>query len=225
LPEIHPLVRVVTVLLFIAGISLARPVFIVTGMILLAGAYLYCGFPALGRLMSMLNRLRWLMLAILLVCGWWTPGVPVFPGHELLSPTIEGMQLGIGRLLVLTTIVAAVHLLLQRTGREQLLAALMQLFAPVSSRQGRERIAVRIVLSLEAVTRIQPLLQDAVSGHSIMGSGLSGLGNAAADIYGSILDTADRIECDPITVVEAPRPPPWQWLIPLVLVAGIILLF
>jgi energy-coupling factor transport system permease protein len=179
----------------------------------------------MGKLMTMLKRLRWLMLAIVLVCGWWTPGTPLFPGHGMLSPTVEGVQLGFIRLLVLTIIVAAVHLLLQRTGREQLLAALMQLLTPLSSRQGRERIAVRIVLSMEAVTRIQPLLQNALSGRSVMSGGLSGLGNAAADIYGAVLDTVDRIECDSITVIEAPRPAAWQWLIPLALVAGIILLF
>jgi energy-coupling factor transport system permease protein len=225
LPEIHPLVRVVTLLLFIAGISLARPTFLMAGMILLAGLYLLSGFPAMGRLMAMLKRLRWLMLAIVLVSGWWTPGIPLFSGHGMLSPTVEGVQLGFIRLLVLTIIVAAVHLLLQRTGREQLLVALMQLFAPLSSRQGRERIAVRIVLSMEAVSQIQPLLQNALSGRSIMSGGLSGLGNAAADIYGTVLDTVDRIECGAITVVEAPRPAPWQWLIPLVLAAGIVLLF
>jgi energy-coupling factor transporter transmembrane protein EcfT len=225
LPEIHPLVRVVTLLLFIAGISLARPTFLMAGLILLAGIYLLSGFPAMGKLMGMLKRLRWLMLAIVLVCGWWTPGVPLFPGHGMLSPTLEGVQLGFIRLLVLTIIVAAVHLLLQRTGREQLLAALMQLFTPLSSRQGRERIAVRIVLSMEAVTQIQPLLQNTLSGHSVVSRGLSGLGNAAADVYGTVLDTVDRIKCDSITVVEAPRPAPWQWFIPLVLVAGIVLLF
>jgi len=225
LPEIHPLVRVVTLLLFIAGISLARPTLLMAGLMLLAGVYLLCGFPALGRLMAMLKRLRWLMLAIVLVCGWWTPGVPLFPGHGMLSPTVEGVHLGLIRLLVLTIIVAAVHLLLQRTGREQLLAALMQLFAPLSSRQGRERIAVRLVLSIEAVSQIQPLLQNALSGRSVMSRGLSGLGNAAADIYGAVLDTVDHIKCDSITVPEAPRPAPWQWLVPLVLVAGIILLF
>ncbi len=225
LPDIHPLVRVVTLLLFIAGISLARPPLLVAGLILLAGIYLVSGFPALGKLMVLLKRLRWLMLTIVLVYGWWTPGEPLFTGHEMLSPTVEGVQQGFFRVLVLFIIVAAVHLLLQKTGREQLIAALMQLFTPLSSRQGRERIAVRIVLSMEAVSQIQPLLHNALSGRSVLSRRLSGLGHVAADIYGAVLDAADREKCDSITVVEAPRPALWQWLIPLVLVAGITLLF
>jgi len=225
LPEIHPLVRLVSLLLFIAGISLARPPILVAGLTLLAGIYFVNGFPAVGRLMALLKRLRWLMLAIILVYGWWTPGAPLFPGYGMLSPTVEGLQLGFFRVLVLFVIVAAVHLLMQKTGREQLLAALMQLLAPLSSRPGRERIAVRIVLTMEAVSQIQPLLHGNLSGRSVMNPRLSELGHTAADIYGAVLDAADRETCGSITVVEAPRPARWQWLIPLVLVAGIALLF
>ena len=166
LSEIHPLIRVVTLLLFSAGTSLARPALLVAGLVLLAVIYLLNGFPAMGRLLAMLKRLRWLMLAILLVYGWWTPGEPLFPALAMLSPTVEGLQLGAIRMLVLVIIVAAVHLLLQRTAREQLLAALMQLFTPFSSRDFRERIAVRIVLSMEAVSRMQPLLHSTLSGRS-----------------------------------------------------------
>ena len=134
LPEIHPLVRLVSLLLFIAGISLARPPLLLTGLVLLAGIYLVSGFPAMDRLLVMLKRLRWLMLACVLVYGWWTPGAALIPGHGMLSPTVEGLQLGFIRVLVLAIIVAAVHLLLQITGREQLLAALMQLLTPLCSR-------------------------------------------------------------------------------------------
>ena len=225
LPDIHPLIRVVSLLLFIAGISLARPLLLITGFMLLAGIYLLSGFPAMDRLLVMLKRLRWLMLAIVLVYGWWTPGAALFPVAGVLSPTVEGLQLGLIRMLVLVIIVAAVHLLLQRTERTQLLAALMQLFTPLCSLQGRSRIAVRIVLSMEAVGQIQPLLSRALSGRSPASKRLTGLGNVAADVYDTVLDRADHAKCDSISVVEAPQPACWQWLIPLLLAAAIFLLF
>ncbi len=78
---------------------------------------------------------------------------------------------------------------------------------------------------MEAVTQIQPLLLKTLSGRSGMRLRLSELGSTAADIYGAVLDTADRVKCDAISVVELPRPAPWQWLIPLVLAAAIVLLF
>ena len=225
LPDIHPLIRVVSLLLFIAGISLARPLLLITGFMLLAGIYLLSGFPAMDRLLVMLKRLRWLMLAIVLVYGWWTPGAALFPVAGVLSPTVEGLQLGLIRMLVLVIIVAAVHLLLQRTERSQLLAALMQLFTPVCSLQGRSRIAVRIVLSMEAVGQIQPLLLKALSGSSLANKRLTGLGTVAADVYETVLEKAGRANCDPVRVVEAAQPAFWQWLIPLLLAAAIFLLF
>jgi energy-coupling factor transport system permease protein len=179
----------------------------------------------MDRLLVMLKRLRWLMLAIVLVYGWWTPGAALFPVAGVLSPTVEGLQLGLIRMLVLVIIVSAVHLLLQRTERAQLLAALMQLFTPLCSLQGRSRIAVRIVLSMEAVGQIQPLLLKALSGRSLANKRLTGLGNVAADVYETVLDKAGRAKCDSINVVEAAQPAYWQWLIPLLLAAAIFLLF
>ena len=52
-------------------------------------------------------------------------------------------------------IVAAVHLLMQVTNRKQLLPAIMQLINPVTTVIARERLAVRILLSIEAVTQVQ----------------------------------------------------------------------
>lgn len=225
LSEIHPLIRVVTLLLFSAGTSLARPTLLVAGLILLGATYLLNRFPAMGSLLAMLKRLRWLMLAILLVYGWWTPGEPLFPAAAMFSPTIEGLQLGAIRMLVLAIIVAAVHLLLQTTAREQLLAALMQLFTPFSSRSFRERIAVRILLSMEAVSRMRPLLQSTLSAHSATSRNLSGAGIAAAGIYSAVLEAADQEKCNPISMTEAPLPALWQWFIPLLLGAAIVLLF
>ena len=198
---------------------------LVASLILLGMIYLLNGFPAMGKLLTMLKRLRWLMLAILLVYGWWTPGESLFPAYVVFSPTVEGLQLGVMRMLVLVIIVSAVHLLLQSTAREQLLAALMQLFTPFSSRQFRERAAVRIVLSMEAAGQMQPLLRSKLAGRFETGRRLSGIGMAAADIYTAVLDTAAQAKCKPISVTQAPQPALWQWLIPLLLVTAIFLLF
>jgi energy-coupling factor transport system permease protein len=70
---------------------------------LLAGIYLLSGFPAMDRLLVMLKRLRWLMLAIVLVYGWWTPGAALFPVAGVLSPTVEGLQLGLIRMATVYT--------------------------------------------------------------------------------------------------------------------------
>jgi energy-coupling factor transport system permease protein len=107
LADVHPLIRVVTLLIFIAGLAFARPLFLVAGIGLLLVLNILVGFPAPGRLLQMVSRLRWLFLAILLVYGWWTPGVELFPAMGSWSPTSEGIFTGLLRVLSLVLIVAA----------------------------------------------------------------------------------------------------------------------
>ena len=49
----------------------------------------------------MVLRLRWLLLAIVLVYGWWTPGISLLPAFGAWSPTTEGVVAGFLRILSL----------------------------------------------------------------------------------------------------------------------------
>ena len=217
----HPLIRVVALLVFVTGLALARPALLGAGTGLLLLLNLLTGFPAPGVLLRMVLRLRWLLLAILLVYGWWTPGISLFPAIGSWSPTIAGLIVGFLRMLSLVLIVAAVHLLLQVTSRSELLPAIMQLIRPVTTQAGRERLAVRILLSVEAVSRVQSLVSDTLKEHPLYNRKLSTLGDAAQVLYRAVLDKAAQAGVDIIDVVELESPPLWQWLIPLVL-CGVI---
>ena len=217
----HPLIRVVALLVFVTGLALARPALLSTGIGLLLLLYFLTGFPAPGVLLRMVLRLRWLLLAILLVYGWWTPGTSLLPAIGSWSPTTEGLVVGLLHILSLVLIVAAVHLLLQVTTRSELLPAIMQLIRPVTSQAGRERLAVRILLSIEAVTRVQSLLSDTLKAHPLDNRKLSTLGVAAQLLYRAVLDRAAQTGEDIIDVIELQSPPLWQWLIPLALCAVI----
>ena len=217
----HPLIRVVALLVFVTGLALARPALLSTGTGLLLLLYFLTGFPAPGVLLRMVLRLRWLLLAILLVYGWWTPGTSLLPAIGSWSPTTEGLVVGLLRILSLVLIVAAVHLLLQVTTRSELLPAIMQLIRPVTTQAGRERLAVRILLSIEAVTRVQSLLSDTLKAHPLDNRKLSTLGVAAQLLYRAVLDRAAQTGEDIIDVIELQSPPLWQWLIPLALCAVI----
>jgi len=218
---VHPLIRVVALLVFVTGLALARPALLSTGIGLLLLLYFLTGFPAPGVLLRMVLRLRWLLLAILLVYGWWTPGTSLLPAIGLWSPTTEGLVVGLFRMLSLVLIVAAVHLLLQVTARRELLPAIMQLIRPVTTQAGRERLAVRILLSVEAVTQVQSLVSDTLKEHPLYNRKLSTLGVAAQLLYRAVLDKAAQAGVDIIDVIELQPPPLWQWLIPLALCAAI----
>ena len=190
-----------------------------TGVVVLLALYTSCGFPAPGKLLRMVLRLRWLLLAILLVYGWWTPGTTLFPVMGSWSPSAEGMFTGLLRVLSLLLIVAAVHLLLQLTGRNDLLSAIMQLISPVTSEAGRARIAVRILLTLEAVTEVQPLVSDALKQRPLKGYNPASLGISAQHLYRTVLERAELSGGEIIEVPAPAAPPVWQWLAP----AGLLL--
>lgn len=219
----HPLIRVVVLLVFVAGLALAKPALMGAAVALLLLLYLVAGFPALDRLLQMILRLRWLLLAMLLVYGWWTPGVALLPAIGAWSPTTGGLYAGFLRVLSLLLIVAAVHLLLQVTSRRELLPAIMQLIGPVCTQSGRERIAVRILLSLEAVPRVQSLVSQTLKKHPLNSRKLSTLGIAARELYSAVLDKAAQVGTDVIDVIELESPPLWQWFIPLALAVTIYL--
>ena len=217
----HPLIRVVALLIFIAGLALARPALLGAGFVLLLLLYLLTGFPAPRVLLRMILRLRWLLVAILLVYGWSTPGVSLLPAISTWSPTVEGLSLGLWRMLSLLMIVAAVHLLMQVTSRSQLLPAIMQLIKPVTTAATRERLAVRILLSIEAVTQVQALVSETLAKQPLRNHRLSTLGVAAQALYTSVLNKAALAGEEAIEIGKPESPPLWQWLVPVALSAVI----
>lgn len=102
-----------------------------------------------ARMSQLVRRSRWLLLTMLVMFGWLTPGTP-FP--NLPGATGEGLLLAadnIARLLVALSIVA---LMLNALSPPQLVAGIRSLMIPLSLlRISRDRIAVRLALTLEEV--------------------------------------------------------------------------
>ena len=214
---LHPLVRIVVLLIFIAGMALAQPLLLAGGGCGLFLAYSLAGFPALGGLLRMVIRLRWLLLAILLVYGWWTPGDLLWPALDSFSPSLQGIGHGLVRIVALVCIVSAVHFLLQVTERGELVAALMLLSAPLLGPLARERFAVRVLLTLEAVVPVQGMLSAALQQQVDQARGWSRLVHHANDVYSRVLEQADKSVSTVIDVSEPETPPVLQWLVPLLL--------
>jgi energy-coupling factor transport system permease protein len=214
---LHPLVRIAGLLVFIAGMALAQPLLLLGGTFGLLLAYAMAGFPAPGGLLSMVVRLRWLLVAILLVYGWWTPGELLWPALGAVSPTLQGLGYGLARIFALLCIVSAVHFLLQVTERGQLVSALMQLGAPFLGPLARERFAVRVLLTLEAVVPVQAIVSDALQQKNQQQRGLPRLVFHANAVYSSVLAQADKSAGAVIDVAEPDAPPAVQWLFPLLL--------
>lgn len=95
------------------------------------------------------RRSRWLLLTLVILFGWLTPGTPL-PGVPGASQ--EGLLLAaenLGRLLIALAVVA---MLLTALTPAELVAGLRSLLAPLSLLGiSRDRIAVRLALTLEEV--------------------------------------------------------------------------
>lgn len=97
----------------------------------------------------LLRRSRWLLLSMLLMFGWLTPGTPL-PGAP--GASLEGLWLAAENLARLTIALAAVALVLNSLSPAALVAGLRSLLAPFAAlRISRDRIAVRLALTLEEV--------------------------------------------------------------------------
>lgn len=103
-----------------------------------------------GRHMRLLlRRSRWLLLAMLVMFGWLTPGTPLanIPGASL-----EGLLLAADNVARLLIALATVALILKALPVPELVAGMRSLMAPlVVFGIPRDRIAVRLALTLNAV--------------------------------------------------------------------------
>ena len=210
-------------LVFTAGMALAQPLLLSAGLALLLILFVLAGSPAPATLLLMIKRLRWLFFAILLVYGWWTPGTAVWPTAGPWSPTYAGLYHGTIRVLVLLTIVTAVHLLLQSTPRRQLLPAIMHLIRPFTTMAVRERLAVRMLLVIETVPRVQTLTAKVLGSQPASSGSLARLSNTSQRLYKHVLDDAAQAHTGVIEISQPTRPPAWQWFIPLAMGGAILM--
>lgn len=101
------------------------------------------------KLIQLLRRTRWIMLSLLLVYAYSTPGQPLLDALGVFSPSREGLIDGVLQLTRLLAALAALAILLDRLHRQQLIAGLYTLLAPLQLiGVSRERVAVRLALTL-----------------------------------------------------------------------------
>jgi len=101
------------------------------------------------KFIQLLRRTRWIMFSLWLIYAYTTPGQPVSVLLGAFSPRLEGLQDGLLQLMRLLMALAGLAILLERLHRQQLIAGLYSLFAPLKwLGLSRERLAVRLALTL-----------------------------------------------------------------------------
>lgn len=107
-----------------------------------------------------LRRTRWLLLSILLIYAWATPGENLIDALGAFSPSREGLQAGAVQAWRLAILLAGLALLLATTPGRQLLAGMYQLLRPwCKLGVPGDRLAARVWLTLyyaEQTVRLKP---------------------------------------------------------------------
>ena len=100
--------------------------------------------------LSMVRRARWLLLSLLLIYSFATPGDALFPVMGGLSPSLQGVRGGAMQAWRLLLLLLTLGVLLQSCPRTSLLAGLYVLMRPFGALGlDAERIAVRLWLTLQ----------------------------------------------------------------------------
>lgn len=144
--RLHPATQIliwcvlVTVMQFLPSARL-----LVAGALVLSLAFLL----SRHKFVQLVRRTRWIMLSLWLIYAYSTPGQPVSEALGSVSPSIEGLQDGGLQLMRLLAALAGLAILLDRLHRQQMIAGLYVLFAPLQwLGLSRERLAVRLALTL-----------------------------------------------------------------------------
>ncbi len=144
--KFHPAAQILTWCLLVAIMQfLTLEILLVTAGFVLLFALLLSAH----KLMQLLRRTRWIMLSLLLIYAYSTPGQPLLDALGMFSPSREGLSDGVLQLTRLLAALAGLAILLDRLHRQQLIAGLYTLFAPLQLiGVSRERVAVRLALTL-----------------------------------------------------------------------------
>jgi energy-coupling factor transporter transmembrane protein EcfT len=203
---VHPATRILLLLV----VALALPqldLFVLLAIAALAFVgFLWRARSGLVRLRAGLWRLRWLLLAIFVLYGGFTPGEPLLAALPGLSR--EGLLEGVRRALVLLDLLLLVYLLLTLTSVPQLVIGLRLLLTPLRIvGVDPQRVGLRVALAFDAVSALQARLQHTPP------SADAGVWVRAATLIEQI-EAQAAMETTPVELPALSRPFWWEWLLP-----------
>lgn len=147
--NIHPSVRIVSLLLLAVTAQWLHWRGLVLLLMLLLGCLAWVGWKDFVRLF---RRAKWLLVSLLLIYAFATPGEFISGLPEWLSPTYEGLSSGATQSLRLVVMLAALACLLATGSREVWMSGIYGLLRPLRfCGISAERFAVRLWLTLHYV--------------------------------------------------------------------------
>jgi hypothetical protein len=215
----HAVIKIISFLIFGIAVSTGGHEILLAGVLLIMPLYFFERGVHLKNAFMMLRRLKWLFLSILIVYLFFTPGrlliIDLYWG-----PTVEGLIQGLSRIFVLLLLVAAVNLLISSTQQDDLLSAILWCLRPLAIFGiPHERLAVRISLTLEAVSQVREDFRHQPREGKVSEKQpvLSAISATAHRLFLSAIQMAESTGTREVVLPEETSPPLSQWLIPIIL--------
>jgi energy-coupling factor transport system permease protein len=142
----HPTSQILTWCLLVVSMQAMAlgPLLMTAGLVLLGAVA-----TSRHKFVQLLRRTRWIMVSLLLIYAYSTPGQPLSELLGMFGPSREGLADGMLQLTRLLAALAGLAILLDHLHRQQLIAGLYTMFAPLQwMGLSRERLAVRLALTL-----------------------------------------------------------------------------
>lgn len=151
----HPATQIlIWIALAISAQALSSPGLLVMTVVLFATAAKLNS----RQLFSLIRRTRWILLSLLLIYAYTTPGVALLSGLGRYSPTLEGLSDGFMQLGRLLSMLSGLAILLSLLSESQFISGIHALAYPLTWFGGsRERVAVRLALTLQYA---EPSMRD-----------------------------------------------------------------
>ena len=144
--KFHPAAQILTWCLLVAAMQMLTLKVLLTAV---APVLLFALVLSKHKFIQLLRRTRWIMLSLLLIYAYSTPGEPLLDALGAFSPIREGVADGMLQLVRLLAALAGLSILLDNLHRQALIAGLYTLFAPLQwLGLSHERVAVRLALTL-----------------------------------------------------------------------------
>lgn len=147
--HLHPSIKILSLLFLTMAVYLASMQELLS---LIAVLFILLVYFKAGDFLNLLRRMRWLLLFLLLVYAFNTPGEYVAQWPFDFAPTYEGIAEGFMQMTRIGIMLAGVALLLATTTRDKLIAGFFLVLYPMKwIGLDPERLAVRLWLTLHYV--------------------------------------------------------------------------
>lgn len=219
----HPLIRILCFMIAVIMLARANLYGLLLMLVLALLVLLFSGRARMVASVRLVWRMKWLWISLLVVFFWMTPGDRMMPAWGAWSPVQEGVEEGLYRVAYLLLCVLLAQLVVLSMQPQQLLAAVYQLSWPLQLfGDFRARFAVRFSLTLDVIGRLEQFLKmmevQTDSGYMRRAS------QRLSQAWTHAVANASAASLEAVETGNTDRVPLYQWLLPPLLVAGLLML-